>query len=166
MDFIAGLTGDKYESFCRSIEKAVELAPENITVHTLALKRSASLVTEHGTDSVCRDTVRMTDFAQGLLTGAGYEPYYMYRQSKSVGNLENIGWCKPGTESLYNIYMMEELHSVVACGGGAVTKLTSFGGEKVERIYNFKYPYEYINRFDELLERKAQSGLRITEESK
>lgn len=166
MDFIAGLTGDTYESFCRSIEKAVELAPENITVHTLALKRSASLVTEHETDSVCRDTVRMTDFAQGLLTGAGYEPYYMYRQSKSVGNLENIGWCKPGTESLYNICMMEELHSVVACGGGAVTKLTSFGGEKVERIYNFKYPYEYINRFGELLERKAQSGLRITEESK
>ena len=166
MDFIAGLTGDTYESFCRSIEKAVEIAPENITVHTLALKRSASLVTEHGTDSVCRDTVRMTDFARGLLTGAGYEPYYMYRQSKSVGNLENIGWCKPGTESLYNIFMMEELHSVVACGGGAVTKLTSFGGEKVERIYNFKYPYEYINRFGELLERKAQSGLRITEESK
>ncbi len=162
MDFIAGLTGDTYAGFCESIEKAVALAPENITVHTLALKRSASLVTEHETDSVCRDTARMTDFAQKTLTAAGYEPYYMYRQSKSIGNLENIGWSKPGTESLYNIYMMEELHSVVACGGGAVTKLTSFGGEKVERIYNFKYPYEYIDRFDELLERKEKSGLRIT----
>ncbi len=162
MDFIAGLTGDTYAGFCESIEKAVALAPENITVHTLALKRSASLVTEHETDSVCRDTARMTDFAQKTLTAAGYEPYYMYRQSKSIGNLENIGWSKPGTESLYNIYMMEELHSVVACGGGAVTKLTSFGGEKVERIYIFKYPYEYIDRFDELLERKEKSGLRIT----
>ena len=162
MDFIAGLTGDTYAGFCESIEKAVALAPENITVHTLALKRSASLVTEHETDSVCRDTARMTDFAQKTLTAAGYEPYYMYRQSKSIGNLENIGWSKPGTESLYNIYMMEELHTIVACGGGAVTKLTSFGGEKVERIYNFKYPYEYIDRFDELLERKEKSGLRIT----
>lgn len=161
MDFIAGLSGDTFDSFSRSMEKAAELDPENITVHTLALKRSSSLVTEHDTDSVCRDTARMTDFSQKTLAGAGYVPYYMYRQSKSVGNLENIGWCKPGTECLYNIYMMEELHTVVACGGGAVTKLVSNGGEKVERIYNFKYPYEYINRFDEQLDRKKKSGLRI-----
>lgn len=163
MDFIAGLSGDTFDSFRASIERAIALAPENITVHTLALKRSASLVTEHETDSVCRDTARMTDFSQKALTEAGYLPYYMYRQSKSVGNLENIGWSKPGTECLYNIYMMEELHSVVACGGGAVTKLTSFGGERVERIYNFKYPYEYINRFDEQLDRKTKSGLRLAD---
>ena len=165
-DFIAGLTGDTFESFRASIEKAVDLAPENITVHTLALKRAATLVTEHETENVCKDTARMTDFAQSALTDAGYIPYYMYRQSKSVGNLENIGWTTPDHECLYNIYMMEELHSVVACGGGAVTKITSFGGEKVERIYNFKYPYEYINRFDEQLERKSSSGLRITEDCK
>ena len=85
----------------------------------------------------------------------------MYRQSKSIGNLENIGWCKPDKECLYNIYMMEELHSVVACGGGAVTKLVTPGGERVERIYNFKYPYAYINRFDEQIGRKQKSGLRI-----
>ncbi len=161
MDFIAGLPGDTYESFKASIEKAVELSPDNITVHTLALKRSANIVTEHETENVCRDTVRMTDFSQQLLTKEGFLPYYMYRQSKSIGNLENIGWCKPDKECLYNIYMMEELHSVVACGGGAVTKLVTPGGERVERIYNFKYPYEYINRFDEQIGRKQKSGLRI-----
>ncbi len=154
MDFIAGLSGDTLEGFEYSINKALELHPENITVHTLALKRSARLVTEHETDDVCRDTPEMVEFSNAALTAAGYEPYYMYRQSKSIGNLENVGWCIPEKESLYNIYMMEELHTVLACGGGAVTKIVTSNGEKIERIYNFKYPYEYINRFEEQTARK------------
>ena len=80
----------------------------------------------------------------------------MYRQSKCIGNLENFGWCKPGYECLYNIYMMEEVHTVLAAGGGAVTKLRDPHSTRIERIFNFKYPYEYVSRFDELLARKAR----------
>ena len=78
----------------------------------------------------------------------------MYRQSKCLGNLENVGWAKRGFECRYNVYMMEECHTVLACGAGAVTKLRSPLSKDIERIFNFKYPYEYIDRFDELLERK------------
>ena len=80
----------------------------------------------------------------------------MYRQSRSVGNFENVGWCRPGTEGLYNVFMMEEVHTVLACGAGAVTKLREPHGKWIERIFNFKYPYEYISRFDELTSRKAR----------
>ena len=98
----------------------------------------------------------MVSYSAAALRAAGYYPYYMYRQSKSVGNLENVGWCKPDMDSLYNVYMMDETHSVFGCGAGAVTKLRAPGGAQIERIYNFKYPYEYISRFDEMLQRKAR----------
>ncbi len=153
MDFIAGLPGDTLESFQNSINRAVDLGPENITVHTLALKRAADLANgSPGADL----TPAMVEYAGAALSAAGYGPYYMYRQSKSLGNLENVGWAKPGYPCLYNIYMMEETHSVLACGAGAVIKLKEPSGPLIERIYNFKYPYEYISRFDELLERKAK----------
>lgn len=154
MDFIAGLPGDSPAGFRQSIEKALELRPENITVHTLALKKAAEIVTEDETQTVCRETEEMLSFASESLGRAGYMPYYMYRQSKSVGNLENVGYCLSGTECLYNIYMMEEIHSIMAVGGGAVTKLVNPADRQIERIYNFKYPYEYISRFDELISRK------------
>lgn len=156
MDFIAGLPGDTPEGFRASLDKAIELSPENITVHTLALKSSSTLVTSDETDRVCRDTAEMVDYANAALYAAGYTPYYMYRQSKSVGNLENVGWCKEGRACLYNIYMMEEIHTVLACGGGAVTKLRSPYDTTLERIYNFKYPYEYIGRFEEQSARKDE----------
>ena len=154
MDFIAGLPGDTYESFRNSIDKAISLAPENITVHTLALKRAANIVTKGETDSVYNETARMLDYSNSALYENGYFPYYMYRQSKTVGNNENVGWSKEGRECLYNIYMMEEIHTVLAAGGGAVTKLKNPFENKIERIFNFKYPYEYISRFDEQSERK------------
>jgi len=159
MDFIAGLPGDSVENFRASIEKAIALGAENITVHTLALKKSASLVTEDETGTVCDETPGMLGIASQLLYGAGYIPYYMYRQSKSVGNLENVGWCRQGRECLYNIYMMEEIHSIMAMGGGAVTKLVDPDTKQIERVYNFKYPYEYISRFAELLERKRSMNI-------
>ncbi|MEE1330074.1 MAG: coproporphyrinogen dehydrogenase HemZ, partial [Acutalibacteraceae bacterium] len=79
---------------------------------------------------------------------------YMYRQSKTVGNLENVGYAKAGAECLYNVYTMDETHTILACGASAVSKLRQPGGSYIERIFNFKYPYEYISRFNELLERK------------
>lgn len=154
MDFIAGLPGDTYESFKNSIDKALELSPENITVHTLALKRAANIVTKGETESVYRETAKMLDYSNTVLYENGYFPYYMYRQSKTVGNNENVGWSKQGRECLYNIYMMEEIHTVLAAGGGAVTKLKAPFDKRIERIFNFKYPYEYISRFDEQIERK------------
>ena len=98
----------------------------------------------------------MVDYAGQTLHGAGYYPYYMYRQSKSLGNLENVGWCKPGYDCLYNVYMMDETHTVLAVGAGAVTKLRGQNSGMIERIYNYKYPYEYIRDFDTLLERKKR----------
>lgn len=156
MDFIASLPTDTYESFCASIDKAIALSPENITVHTLALKRAATIVTEGESSSVIGDTDKMLAYSSGQLLQNGYYPYYMYRQSKSVGNNENVGWCRNDKECLYNIYMMEEVHTVLAAGGGAVTKLKSPFENRIERIFNFKYPYEYINRFGELSERKER----------
>ncbi len=154
MDFIAGLPGDTFESFRASIGKALELSPENITIHTLALKRAANIVTKGETDSVYRETTKMIDYSASALYENGYFPYYMYRQSKTVGNNENVGWSRQGRECLYNIYMMEEIHTVLAAGGGAVTKLKSPFDKRVDRIFNFKYPYEYISRFEEQLQRK------------
>ncbi len=154
MDFIAGLPGDTPESFRNSIDTAISLSPENITVHTLALKRAANIVTRSETDSVYSETAKMLDYSNRALYDGGYFPYYMYRQSKTVGNNENVGWSKEGRECLYNIYMMEEIHTVLAAGGGAVTKLKNPFENRIERIFNFKYPYEYISRFDELTERK------------
>lgn len=156
MDFIAGLPTDSYENFCMSIDKAISMNPENITVHTLALKRAANIVTDGNQSSVVKCTDKMLDYSGAKLTENGYFPYYMYRQSKSVGNNENVGWCRNDKECLYNIYMMEEVHTVLAAGGGAVTRLKSPFGNRIERIFNFKYPYEYINRFDEQSARKAK----------
>lgn len=158
MDLIAGLPGDTLESFENTIDKTISFDPESITVHTLALKRSSTIVTnelETNDADLCK---LMLDVAKDKLTKNGYKPYYMYRQSKCLGNLENVGWAKDGYECLYNIYMMEECHTVIALGAGAVTKLKDPYGEKIERVYNYKYPYEYINNFDEIIRRKEKIG--------
>lgn len=154
MDLIAGLPEDTVESFEYSLDKAVSMNPENITVHTLALKRSSNLVTDKKESSTGDVASKMLSTVQSKLTAAGYLPYYMYRQSKCLGNLENVGWAKEGYEGLYNVYMMEECHTVLAVGAGAVTKLKAPSSGEIERIFNYKYPYEYINDFDEILNRK------------
>ena len=157
MDLIAGLPGDTPEGFAESLDKAICLAPENITVHTLALKRSSELsASETGlsTSDSRLPTAEMLRRAARALPAAGYAPYYLYRQSKSAGNLENVGWTKPGRACLYNVFMMEEIHSVLAVGGGAVTRLADPRDGRIERVYNFKYPYEYVGRFEEQSERK------------
>ncbi|MDR2753758.1 MAG: coproporphyrinogen dehydrogenase HemZ, partial [Oscillospiraceae bacterium] len=123
-----------------------------ITVHSLALKRSARLEEIHGADACAA----MLQTAAQLLPAAGYAPYYMYRQSRSLGNLENIGWALPGYACRYNVDMMEESHTILSCGAGGVTKLKQAGGDYLERIFGFKYPYEYLDRFEELMARKAR----------
>ena len=154
MDLIAGLPEDSLESFGNTLEISRNLSPENITVHTLALKRSSSLVTNGDRIFEGGNTAEMLNLAQNKLQVSGYHPYYMYRQSRSLGNLENIGWCKPGYEGIYNVFMMEECQTVLSAGAGAVTKLKEKNGGHIERIFNFKYPYEYNSRFDELIDRK------------
>ncbi len=154
MDFIAGLPTDTLEGFCLSIDKAVELSPENITVHTLSVKRSSDMNQTGKEYCTAEETQKMVEYANKVLSENGYLPYYMYRQSKSVANLENVGWCKRTYPCLYNIYMMEEIHTVLAVGASAVTKLTLPGCDELQRIFNYKYPYEYISDFSEMLRRK------------
>lgn len=157
MDLIAGLPTDTFESFKNSVDKAIFLGAENITVHTLALKRSSNIVTENESDSVSeKDVSKMLDYAKNVLTDGGYYPYYMYRQSKALGNFENVGWCKDKKECKYNVLMMEEYQHILSVGAGSVTKLLSPGIEKIERIFNYKFPFEYISRFSELLEKKER----------
>ena len=157
MDLIAGLDGDTLNSFKSSVDRAVELNAQSITVHNLSLKSGAFLVTESKNyDLSMRDVAgKMIDYSALKLRENGYFPYYMYRQSKSLGNLENVGWCKNGRECLYNVYMMDETHTVLAAGAGAVTKLKNQQSGHIDRIYNYKYPYEYINGFDEIINRKT-----------
>lgn len=156
MDLIAGLPGDTLESFQRTIDTAIGLDPTNITVHALSVKRSSSLYTVNGLDESLKQaqTVKMVDYAYRALTKQGYEPYYMYRQKNTLQNLENVGYCKQGYEGLYNIFIMEELHTILAAGAGGVSKLIRPGCDKVQRIFNFKYPFEYLKDFDEILKRK------------
>lgn len=156
-DLIAGLPTDTPESFKNSLDSIVRLNAECITVHTLCMKRASRLTTEGVTLDLqqARDAREMLAYTQNILGQNEYIPYYMYRQSRMVGNLENVGWSKIGFESLYNVYVMDETHTILACGSGGVTKLKRNNPDYLERIFNFKYPYEYIDRFDELIQRKS-----------
>lgn len=156
MDLIAGLQGDTLESYRHTVDGVIDLAPESITVHTLAMKRAAGIVTGHIAQYNAEGELaaQMLDYGEQRLTQTGYEPYYLYRQSGMVGNLENVGWSKPGSEGVYNVFIMDETHTILAVGGGAVTKLKQPRVNNIERIFNYKYPYEYISRFDEMIERK------------
>ncbi len=159
-DLIAGLPEDTLESFKNSVDRAISLGADNITVHTLTLKRSSNLVTEDEKDTVnINDIEKMLEFSVEALTQAGYKPYYMYRQMKSLNNLENVGWCKEGKECIYNILMMEEYQHILSVGAGSVTKLLTPDITRIERVFNYKFPFEYISRFTSLLEKKK----RITE---
>ena len=153
MDLIAGLPGDTVESFERSLRQAIALDPENITVHTLTLKRASRIVIEDQKENDYADVAAMLEKCR-LLAEAGYRPYYLYRQKNTLQNLENVGWCKPGHEGYYNIYIMEEVQTILSAGAGGSTKLVADGGKRMQRIFNFKYPNEYIQRFAEVLERK------------
>lgn len=144
-DLIAGLPGDNFESFRNSVDRMIELSPENITVHTLAIKKGSELHREKYILPDGEETSEMVEYAMNALGEAGYDPYYLYRQKYMSGNLENVGYSKPGCESDYNNYIMDELHTILSAGAGGVTKLIDPRNQRIERIFNPKYPYEYNN---------------------
>ena len=145
MDLIAGLPKDSEEGFRKTLDTVLALAPENITVHTLAIKNGSRLA-EHPEELPDAAAVgRMVDHARERLTAAGYVPYYLYRQKYMSGGFENVGWRKGASVNLYNILMMEELCPILAVGAGASTKLEGPDGAVYRRM-NPKYPKEYIER--------------------
>lgn len=159
-DLIAGLPTDTLEGFKYTVEEILNLDPESVTVHALSVKKASNMSTDGNLPEKDKweETKEMVKFAKDRLTKEGIKPYYMYRQSKTVGNLENVGYAKEGYEGLYNVYIMDETHTILACGASGVTKLREPGGDYIERIFNFKYPYEYISRFSEMISRKERIG--------
>ena len=155
MDLISGLPGDNMEKFRKTIAEVIAMNPDNITLHTLTVKHGANLAPM--AQSVFAATAdAMNEYAYGEFAKAGYFPYYLYRQKGTVDNLENVGFCKPGKEGIYNIFIMDETHTILSAGAGGVTKMKAPYDKKIERIFNFKYPYEYIERFELMNERKEQ----------
>ena len=153
-DLIAGLPTDTVEGFKASLDAVCDLDPENITVHTLCVKRSSRINEDKTELAAVADVNEMLAYAEHKLDNCGYRPYYLYRQRSTVANAENIGYSKPGKDCLYNVFVMDQTHTVVSCGAGGVTILRDPHGSHIERVFNFKYPYEYISRFDVLTKRK------------
>lgn len=159
-DLIAGLPTDTLSSFENTLQGVIDLSPESVTVHALSMKRASLLTTRGEYEQIKQgaQAAEMVDYARGRLSAEGILPYYMYRQSKTVGNLENVGYARSGFEGLYNVYIMDETHTILACGASAVTKLKDSANGQIKRIFNYKYPYEYISGFDELMSRKKGVG--------
>ena len=151
VDLIAGLPSDSFKRFSSTMDKILSLEPQNITVHTFCVKKSAEILklNTHIYSAQGGDVGKCVDYSQIKTQQAGYIPYYMYRQKNTVGNYENVGFSLEGHEGLYNIYMMEEIHSIFAAGAGAVTKLVdnvdlTTESREITRLFNHKYPYEYL----------------------
>ncbi len=153
MDLIAGLPGDSAEGFRASLDTLLSLNPANITVHTLALKKGADLFENREKLPSRQEVSQMLRYSREKLSQAGYAPYYLYRQKYMAGNYENIGWSRDGRDCLYNIYMMEELHPILSLGGGGMSKII-LGENRLERFNNPKFPEQYIQQFDSVLEQK------------
>lgn len=152
VDLIAGLPGDDFKNFSETLDKIIDLRPTNITVHTFCVKKAADVLKNNsGIYSLSGgDAAKSVSYSQLNTKFAGYKPYYMYRQKNTVGNLENVGFSIEGHEGIYNVLMMEEVQTIFAAGAGAVSKLVDMrGGDKnikIKRIFNPKYPYEYLGR--------------------
>ena len=149
------LPEDTPEGFRRSLDKCLELGADDITIHTLALKKGADLFQRRVVLPSQADVARMLEDAERALRADGFAPYYLYRQKYMSGSFENVGWCKPGYTGLYNIYMMEELHSILSLGGGGMNKI-NLPEEKLARYHNPKYPQDYIQRIDTILRQKDE----------
>ena len=159
VDLIAGLPGDNFGNFSASLDRVIELAPTNLTVHTFCVKRAADILRENSDvySLSAGDAVKCVSYSQLKTKFAGYKPYYMYRQKNTVGNLENVGYAVEGHEGMYNIFMMEELHTIFGIGAGAVTKLVDYklpkeGRSRIVRLFTPKYPYEYLRDADRIRE--------------
>ena len=162
-DLIVGLPGDDFKTFSHTLDEIVALDPSNITVHTFCFKRAADMSKKQGTAFVpdVQSAAKCIQYSQLTLPGAQYKPYYMYRQKNAVGNLENVGYAKPGSACMYNIYMMEEMHSIFGIGAGAVTKLVEHtgGAPRMKRIFAPKYPYEYLRDIEKLRAGDRDAGI-------
>lgn len=156
MDLIIGLTGETAEDVRGTLEEIEKLSPDSLTVHTLAVKRAARLNIEMDRyrDQKSREAVEMMTACQKYTKSHGYEPYYLYRQKNMAENLENIGYAKPGKEGLYNVLIMEEHHTILALGSGGSTKFNFAGTNRLERVENVKSVKDYIERIDEMIQRK------------
>ena len=155
MDLIAGLPEDTVEGFCKSLDELIALKPANITVHTLALKKGADLFENREKLPTRQEVAAMLDYSRQQLEKAGYSPYYLYRQKYMSGNYENIGWSRDHRDCLYNIYMMEELHSIVSLGGGGMSKV-NLPKNRLERFNNPKFPEQYISQIADVLRQKEE----------
>ena len=155
MDLIAGLPADDAAGFAASIRQVLSLGPSNVTVHTLALKKGAALFSARAELPPQAAVAQMLTDAEACLRDAGYDPYYLYRQKYMSGSFENTGWCRPGYTGLYNIYMMEELHTILSLGGGGMNKI-NLPAEKLARYHNPKIPQDYIARIDTILAQKDE----------
>ena len=153
MDLIAGLPADSVEGFCDSLNQVLALQPSNITVHTLALKKGADLFERQVALPTADEVSQMVAYANGVLRTQNYKPYYLYRQKYMSGSFENVGWSRDNRDCLYNIYMMEELHTILSLGGGGMTKVNLPDGT-LQRFHNPKFPEQYIEQLDSVLEQK------------
>ena len=155
MDLIAGLPTDDFDGFRHSLDTVAALAPANITVHTLALKKGADLFEKRENLSSANAVSRMVDYANETLRALGYQPYYLYRQKYMSGSFENVGWSRDGKDCLYNIYMMEELHTILSLGGGGMNKVNLPDGT-LQRFHNPKFPEQYIEMLPSVLKEKEE----------
>ncbi len=156
MDLIAGLSNESFNTFKKSLTKTLELKPDNITVHTLSVKRTSKLSEGEGEKGSESEVVKMVDYAYNTLTKNGYNPYYLYKQKNMVGNLENIGYSVKGKECLFNIDSMEEVATVIAVGANAITKRFYSLQNRIERNANVKNLNDYITRIDEIIAKKQE----------
>ena len=155
MDLIAGLPEDTVAGFCSSLDQVAALRPSNITVHTLALKKGADLFEKRGSLPSAADVTQMVAYASQTLSRLGYKPYYLYRQKYMSGSFENVGWSRDGLDCLYNIYMMEEVHTILSLGGGGMNKVNLPDGT-LQRFHNPKFPEQYIELLPKVLEQKKE----------
>lgn len=155
MDLIAGLPQDTVEGFRRSLDQVAALNPSNITVHTLALKKGADLFEKRGNLPSTQNVTDMVAYANETLSRLGYKPYYLYRQKYMSGSFENVGWSRDGMDCLYNIYMMEEIHTILSLGGGGMNKVNLPDGS-LQRFHNPKFPEQYIALLPKVLEQKKE----------
>jgi len=155
MDLIAGLPEDCTEGFKRSLDAVAGLAPSNITIHTLALKKGADLFEKRANLPSAEDVTRMVAYGSDTLAALGYKPYYLYRQKYMSGSFENVGWSRDGLDCLYNIYMMEELHTILSLGGGGMNKV-NFPDGSLRRFHNPKFPEQYIEMLPDVLKQEEE----------
>jgi len=155
MDLIAGLPKDSFDGFRRSLDQVASLNPANITVHTLALKKGADLFEKRVELPDFGEVSHMVDYANATLRNLGYKPYYLYRQKYMSGSFENVGWSRDSLDCLYNIYMMEETHTILSLGGGGMNKVNLPDGT-LQRFHNPKFPEQYIEQIDNVLLQKEE----------